>query len=62
MNRTQILRHLHQQGCAIWREVAKHTIILNTANGQVSAVPRHREVNVFLATKICRDLGITPLR
>lgn len=28
------------------------------SNNQTSAVPRHREINDFLAQKICRDLGI----
>ena len=27
-------------------------------SGKVSAVPRHREINEFLAQKICRDLEI----
>jgi hypothetical protein len=28
------------------------------SNNQVTAVPRHREINEFLVRKICRDLGI----
>lgn len=40
------------------REGLRHTLYFNPANEQTSAVPRHREINDFLARKICRDLGI----
>ena len=30
----------------------------NPDNDQTSAIPRHREINAFLARKICRDLGV----
>jgi hypothetical protein len=43
---------------ALLRDRGKHSVYSNPANQQVSAVPRHREINEFLARKICRDLGI----
>jgi len=59
MKRRDLIRHLESQRCELMREGAKHTLYLNPANNQTSAVPRHREVNEFLARKICRDLGIS---
>lgn len=39
-------------------KVAKHSLYVNPANNQTSAVPRHRETNDFFGREICRDLGI----
>jgi len=58
MKRRDLVRHLCANGCELLREGDSHSIFVNTANAQVSAVPRHREVNDFLVRKICRDLGI----
>jgi mRNA interferase HicA len=59
MKRQALLRHLHDHGCRLLREGAKHTVYFNPANRQTSSVPRHTEVDDWLARKICRDLGIT---
>jgi predicted RNA binding protein YcfA (HicA-like mRNA interferase family) len=58
MKRRELIRHLEAHGCYLLRNRGKHSIYVNPANNQVSAVPRHREINDFLARKICRDLGI----
>jgi mRNA interferase HicA len=58
MKRVDLIRHLEGNGCYLLRDGGKHSIYVNRANNQTSAVPRHREVNDFLARKICRDLGI----
>jgi len=58
MKRVDLIRHLESQGCQILREGGKHSLYFNPLNDQTSAVPRHREINDFLARKICRDLGI----
>lgn len=58
MKRVDLIRHLEQNGCELMREGGKHSLFLNPANNQTSAVPRHKEINNFLARKICRDLGI----
>ena len=58
MKRTDLVRHLESLGCYLLREGGKHSVFVNPVNNQTSAVPRHREVNEFLARKICRDLGI----
>jgi len=31
---------------------------VNRARGKSSTIPRHREINDFLARKICRDLEV----
>ena len=59
MKRIDLVRHLEAHGCELMREGGKHSLYLNPANNQTSAVPRHREVNDFLIRKICRDLGIS---
>jgi predicted RNA binding protein YcfA (HicA-like mRNA interferase family) len=58
MKRVDLIRHLKAQGCYLLRDRGKHSIYVNPTNNQVSAVPRHREINDFLALRICRDLGI----
>ncbi len=58
MTRIDLVRHLESHGCELLREGSKHTLFVNPSNEQTSAVPRHREINNFLARKICRDLGI----
>jgi mRNA interferase HicA len=58
MKRHDLIRHLESHGCSLLRDRGKHSVYVNPANNRVSAVPRHREINEFLARKICRDLGI----
>jgi mRNA interferase HicA len=53
---------LAAHGCAVLRERANHTVYINRREGRVTTVPRHREINDFLARKICRDLGIVEPR
>jgi hypothetical protein len=35
-----------------------NSVYVNRLSGKVSTVPRHREINDFLARKICRDLEV----
>jgi hypothetical protein len=58
MKRQELVRHLVAHFCYLLRDRGKHSVYVNPANSQSSAVPRHREINDFLARKICRDLGI----
>ncbi len=58
MKRNELIRHLERHGCELLREGGNHSIYVNRAAGRSSAVPRHREINDFLARKICRDLMI----
>ena len=61
MKRLDLIRHLEQHGCALLREGARHSVYVNRLRGKSSTVPRHREINDFLARKICRDLEIPML-
>lgn len=58
MKRHDLIRHLESHGCRLLRDHGKHSVYVNPANNRTSAVPRHREINDYLARKICRDLGI----
>ncbi len=58
MKRQDLIRGVESHGCLLLREGAGHSVYYNPANNQTSAIPRHREINEFLARKICRDLGI----
>ena len=58
MKRVDLVRHLEAHGCTLLRDRGKHSVYVNPSNNQVSSVPRHREINDYLARKICRDLGI----
>ncbi|NOT43314.1 MAG: type II toxin-antitoxin system HicA family toxin [Acidobacteria bacterium] len=58
MKRRELVRHLEQHGCVLLREGANHSVFVNRTTRKSSAVPRHSELNDFLARKICHDLGI----
>ena len=58
MKRRDLVQHLETHGCALLREGANHSVYVNRRIGKVSTVPRHREINDFLAKKICRDLEV----
>src|SRR5258707_1796082 len=55
MKRRDLIRHLEALGCEFLREGADHTVYVNRAALKSTAIPRHREINEFLARKICRD-------
>jgi len=40
------------------REGKKHSVFVNPKEERTSTVPRHNEINDFLAEKICKDLGV----
>jgi mRNA interferase HicA len=45
MKRIDLIRQLLREG-------GNHSVYVNRKSGKVSAVPRHREINEFLAQKI----------
>ncbi len=59
MKHADLVRHLESHGCELLREGGRHSVDVNRSVGEATAVPRHREINDFLARKICRDLEIT---
>jgi len=58
MKRADLVKHLFDEGCILFREGGKHSVFLNSKAKKVSTVPRHREINSFLARKICKDLDV----
>jgi mRNA interferase HicA len=58
VKRTELVRHLEHHGCQLLREGGSHTMYVNRAERKVPTVPRDREVNEFLALKLCKDLGV----
>jgi mRNA interferase HicA len=58
VKRVDLVRHLEQHGCVLFREGGSHSVYVNRRTRKSSSVPRHREINEFLARKICRDLEI----
>ncbi len=59
MKRRDLINHLEKYKCILHREGARHSVFLNPDNGHLTAVPRHREIEIHLAIKICRQLDIT---
>lgn len=58
MKQLELVRHLQKHGCELLREGGKHTVFVNRAARKATTVPRHREINEYLARKICRDLEV----
>lgn len=62
MKRKDLIKHLIKEGCIFVREGAKHSVFFNSLMRRSSTVPRHTDIDKFLARKICRDLGVKELR
>jgi mRNA interferase HicA len=62
MTRSELLRHLRAKDCVLLREGARYSWWHNPSQNKRSAVPRHTEISDILAGKICKDLGVTPLK
>jgi mRNA interferase HicA len=57
MKRRDLVAELEQMGCVLLRHGAKHDIYHQPKAGKSEPVPRHREVNEFLAKKILKSLA-----
>ncbi|MFL6501173.1 MAG: type II toxin-antitoxin system HicA family toxin [Candidatus Udaeobacter sp.] len=53
-----MLRHLQQHGCSLLREGGRHSWWINPLKKRRSAIPRHTEIDEYLARKICKDLDV----
>ncbi len=62
MKRRKLIDHMISSGCMLIREGSRHTIFYNPSTKRASSVPRHSEINDFLAKKICKDLGIKEMK
>jgi len=58
MKLRDLIRHLEKYGCELLREGGNHSVFVNRKGRKSTAVPRHREINDYLAAKICKDLEI----
>jgi predicted RNA binding protein YcfA (HicA-like mRNA interferase family) len=58
VKRVDLVRHVEAHGCVLLREGGNHSVFVNRPARRTSVIPRHREVNDYLARKICRDLEI----
>ncbi len=62
MKKNQLLKHLRHQGCELLREGGKHSWWHNPTMNKRSSIPRHSEIKDILARKICKDLGVQPIK
>ncbi|MCU0288392.1 MAG: type II toxin-antitoxin system HicA family toxin [Acidobacteria bacterium] len=62
MKRKEFLAYLLVNGCELFREGSKHSWWWNPDLNKRSSVPRHTEIKDLLAKKICKDLGIPPIK
>ena len=58
MKRLDLIRHLERHGCVLLREGNRHSVYVNRITRKTSTIPRHSEINDYLARKICKDLEI----
>jgi len=59
VKRKDVMRHLAANRCVVLREGGNHTIMIHLITRQKAPVPRHSEINDFLARKIFLQLGVT---
>lgn len=57
MKRTELIRKLEAEGCVFVRHGGNHDWYRNPKTGMSQPVPRHREVNEFLAKHILKKLA-----
>jgi mRNA interferase HicA len=57
MKRTDLIRKLQEDGCVLVRHGGNHDWYRNPKTGMSQAIPRHREVNDFLAKHILKKLA-----
>jgi mRNA interferase HicA len=62
MKRREFIKFLQKHGCEQIREGARHSWWKNESGTKRSAIPRHTEIPDILAKKICKDLGIAPVK
>jgi predicted RNA binding protein YcfA (HicA-like mRNA interferase family) len=58
MKRNLLIKHLSEENCVLYREGSNHSMFRNTENGKKTAVPRHSNIDEYLAFDICKQLGI----
>lgn len=56
MKRTDLIRKLEEAGCQLIRHGGRHDWYQNPKTGAAQPVPRHRELNEFLARQVLKRL------
>ncbi|MGZ8499684.1 MAG: type II toxin-antitoxin system HicA family toxin [Candidatus Binatia bacterium] len=62
MKRSELIRYLRETGCVFLGEGGRHSWWHNPSLNKRSAIPRHDEIVDILAPKICKDLGVPPMK
>lgn len=62
MKRKDLEKHLREQGCKFLEEGGRHTKWINVNNNNVTVIPRHNEVDSYLARAICKQLGVEVIK
>jgi len=62
MKRKELLRYLRSHECDQIREGKRYSWWYNPKLNRRSSIPRHVEINDVLARKICKDLGMPPIK
>ncbi|MDR0535575.1 MAG: type II toxin-antitoxin system HicA family toxin [Puniceicoccales bacterium] len=57
MKRRELIQRIEAGGCVLIRHGGKHDWFFNPTTGVAQAVPRHAEINEFLARSILRKLS-----
>jgi mRNA interferase HicA len=61
MKRRQLINHLEDHGCELYKEGRKHSRWWHPKLGTHTTVPRHTEIKNVLAKQICKQLEIPPI-
>jgi mRNA interferase HicA len=57
MKRKDLIKTVEGFGCVLIRRGGKHDIYHNPNTGNTQPVPRHAEINEFLARRVIRELS-----
>ena len=57
MKRTDLIKMLEQLGCVLIRHGGKHDWYQNKLTGVCQPVPRHKEINDYLARAIIKKMS-----
>ncbi len=57
MKRKDLVKVLHRMGCQMVRRGSKHDLYRNAKTGKKQTVPRHAEIDEYLAKHIIKELS-----
>ena len=58
MKTNLFIKHLNEKNCVLYREGSNHSMFRNPKNGKRTSVPRHPNIDEYLAFDICKQLDI----